>query len=83
MITNIQSEFIQSLMMNDWMDEDTKYEAIEKALSMFIHVGYADELLDVKLVEKQYLNVCQLHTLLLFQPLYKLNFSWILFLIII
>ncbi|KAF2883621.1 hypothetical protein ILUMI_22555 [Ignelater luminosus] len=57
MVTNIQSEFIQSLMMYDWMDENAKYEAIEKVNSMFVHVGYADELLDEKRIEKHYLSL--------------------------
>ncbi|KAI1296496.1 Membrane metallo-endopeptidase-like 1 [Halotydeus destructor] len=45
MVQYIRTEFIRMLKGVDWMDEDTKQMAIEKAQSITAHIGYSKEIL--------------------------------------
>ncbi|KAK4879925.1 hypothetical protein RN001_008071 [Aquatica leii] len=54
MVNNILTEFKEILNNVDWMDEKTKQNAIEKANTIVAYIGYPEELLDEKKVEKFY-----------------------------
>ncbi|KAB0797723.1 hypothetical protein PPYR_08716 [Photinus pyralis] len=54
MVTNIRSKFVDILRMLTWMDESTKATAIDKAMAIHAHIGYAVELLDDKKLEEYY-----------------------------
>eukprot|EP00102_Acyrthosiphon_pisum_P014814 XP_008185066.2 PREDICTED: neprilysin-11-like [Acyrthosiphon pisum] len=46
MVDGIREEMNKILSTNDWMDDETRRNAIDKANSMTSHVAYPDELLD-------------------------------------
>jgi len=48
MVTEIRKQFNIILENIDWMDDDTKLRAKEKANAMVEHIGYPPELLDMK-----------------------------------
>jgi len=47
MVKGIRKQFMQILSEIDWMDDDTKDKAKEKAESMVEHIGYPKELLNM------------------------------------
>lgn len=52
MVTGIREEFAKILQEVDWMDDETRSNALDKAASMQTHIAYPDELLDDnKLIE--------------------------------
>ncbi|XP_057331668.1 neprilysin-2-like isoform X2 [Microplitis mediator] len=52
MVSDIRNQFNKILKTVDWMDEETRKSALEKAASMTSHIAYPDELLnDAKLGE--------------------------------
>lgn len=57
MVADIRAEFEEILMKVDWMDEDTKQNALDKAKSMATHIAYPDELLDNNKLEEFYSGV--------------------------
>ena len=57
MVQYIQSEFLQMLSENEWMDKKTIDHAIEKAKTISTHIGYPDQLLDDDKVGELYENV--------------------------
>ncbi|XP_027847675.2 neprilysin-2-like isoform X2 [Aphis gossypii] len=46
MVNGIKEEMYKILSSNDWMDDETRRNAIDKANSMTSHIAYPDELLD-------------------------------------
>ncbi|XP_059488680.1 neprilysin-2 isoform X2 [Neocloeon triangulifer] len=46
MVEDIRAEFIKILKTIDWMDDETRVNALEKAAAMATHIAYPDELLD-------------------------------------
>jgi neprilysin len=54
MVEAIKEEFQSILKSVSWMDETTREAAMEKAKLMVTHIGYPDELMDDKRVEKYY-----------------------------
>lgn len=54
MVTDIRQEFQKILKKVDWMDEETRKSALEKAESMSTHIAYPDELLNDKKLEEFY-----------------------------
>ncbi|KAK5647008.1 hypothetical protein RI129_005472 [Pyrocoelia pectoralis] len=54
MVSDILKEFKTILQGIDWMDHATKENALAKADSITTHIGYPDELLDDKKIEKFY-----------------------------
>ncbi|XP_022169537.1 neprilysin-11-like [Myzus persicae] len=46
MVDGIRKEMFKILSSNDWMDDETRKHAIDKANAMTSHIGYPDELLD-------------------------------------
>lgn len=46
MVHYIRKEFISILDGVEWMDEDTKAEAISKAKAIRAHIGYSPEILE-------------------------------------
>ncbi|XP_045472319.1 neprilysin-2-like isoform X1 [Harmonia axyridis] len=57
MVRDIRAEFERILKEVDWMDDETKKNAIEKAKSMSTHIAYPDELLDDSKLEEFYQNL--------------------------
>lgn len=57
MVADIRSEFYDILKKVDWMDEETRKNALDKARSMSTHIAYPDELLDDKKLEEFYADV--------------------------
>jgi neprilysin len=45
-VTEISEEFEKILKTNDWMDEETKHEALKKLKAMHSNIAYPNELLD-------------------------------------
>lgn len=56
MVENILEAFKGILREIDWMDEDTKANAIDKAEKMSLQMAYADELLDENELKQYYNN---------------------------
>ncbi|KAF2879707.1 hypothetical protein ILUMI_26457 [Ignelater luminosus] len=54
LVTNLKNTFIEMLRQVDWMDEDTKKEALAKAVAMDSYVGYSSELLDDQILRDYY-----------------------------
>ncbi|XP_034935732.1 neprilysin-2-like isoform X2 [Chelonus insularis] len=54
MVSDIRSQFNKILQTVDWMDEETRKSALDKAASMTTHIAYPDELLDDSKLEKFY-----------------------------
>ena len=57
MIHNIRQAFNEILDENDWMDEETKIAAKEKANAMSERIGYSEILTNPVEVSKEYENV--------------------------
>ncbi|KAF2903630.1 hypothetical protein ILUMI_02562 [Ignelater luminosus] len=56
-VADIRAEFVKMLQKADWMDKVTKRNALEKAASMTAYIGYPDELLNEKNLEKYYADL--------------------------
>lgn len=54
MVADIRAEFGKILQKVEWMDDDTRKSALEKAASMSSHIAYPDELLDDNKLEEFY-----------------------------
>ncbi|KAB0797727.1 hypothetical protein PPYR_08720 [Photinus pyralis] len=54
LITDLHEEFIDILKVVDWMDEDTRNEALTKAKPIRKHVAYPQELLDDDILNEYY-----------------------------
>ncbi|KAK9304003.1 hypothetical protein QLX08_004498 [Tetragonisca angustula] len=54
MVADIRQEFTEILKKVDWMDEETRKSALDKAASMTSHIAYPDELLDDEKLEQFY-----------------------------
>lgn len=54
MVSDIRQEFMKILKTVDWMDEETRKSALDKAESMSTHIAYPDELLDDRKLEEFY-----------------------------
>ncbi|KAF7279498.1 hypothetical protein GWI33_007175 [Rhynchophorus ferrugineus] len=54
MVADIRAEFETILKSVDWMDDETRKNALDKAKSMSTHIAYPDELLDNKKLEEFY-----------------------------
>lgn len=54
MVADIRTEFQDILKSVDWMDDETKQNALDKAKSMATHIAYPDELLDDNKLEEFY-----------------------------
>ncbi|XP_050064129.1 neprilysin-2-like isoform X3 [Aphis gossypii] len=57
MVNGIKEEMYKILSSNDWMDDETRRNAIDKANSMTSHIAYPDELLDDCKLNSFYENV--------------------------
>ncbi|CCD64734.1 Neprilysin-11 [Caenorhabditis elegans] len=57
MIMHLRNSFADLVRQNDWMDEETKAVAIEKANSMINNIGYPDVTNDLPKLDKQYLGL--------------------------
>lgn len=54
MVADIRAEFQDILKNVDWMDDETRQNALDKAKSMSTHIAYPDELLDDNKLEEFY-----------------------------
>lgn len=54
LVSRVRTEMYKILESVEWMDEDTRHHALEKAKSMTEHIAYPDELLDQKKLEQFY-----------------------------
>ena len=54
MVENIRAEFRLILEEVDWMDEQTRAQALEKADLITTHIAYSKEILDDDLIEEHY-----------------------------
>lgn len=57
LVRNLKETFLEMLKQVDWMDENTKKEALDKAVAMDAHVGYQPELLDDEILTKYFSKV--------------------------
>ncbi|XP_035228810.1 neprilysin-1-like, partial [Stegodyphus dumicola] len=57
MIHYIRKEYLNMLERNEWLDEDTKTQAIEKANAIMAFVGYPKELMNDSIVSEYYKNL--------------------------
>lgn len=53
-VNSIRNEFENTLNVTEWMDDDTRMKALEKAKKMAMHIGYPAELTDAKKLLKYY-----------------------------
>ena len=58
MIRNIREAFNELLAINDWMDDETRKVAKEKADSINERIGYPDFLTNPIELSNEYQNVC-------------------------
>ncbi|XP_026818640.1 neprilysin-2-like [Rhopalosiphum maidis] len=56
-VNRMKEELYKLLSSNDWMDDQTKKNAINKAKLMTYHIAYADELLDNNKLNAYYKNL--------------------------
>lgn len=54
MVADIRAEFEDILKKVDWMDDQTRKNALAKAKSMTAFIAYPDELLDNRKLEEFY-----------------------------
>ena len=54
MVKDIREVFTEMIDELEWLDEETKLRAKEKATAMFSHIAYPDELLDDKKLTDRY-----------------------------
>ncbi|KAG9509324.1 Neprilysin-2 [Fragariocoptes setiger] len=54
MVNYIRREFVKILNEVDWMDDETKQEARDKAHNIASYIGYPDELLNDTMIEQLY-----------------------------
>lgn len=54
MIANIRQAFLEILNQVDWMDEETRQEAIVKAKSMLQHIGFPSWIIDPPQLDSEY-----------------------------
>lgn len=54
MVNDIRHEFNNILKSLDWMDDETRKAALEKAAAMATHIAYPDELLNRSKLEEFY-----------------------------
>ncbi|XP_011149286.1 neprilysin-2 isoform X2 [Harpegnathos saltator] len=54
MVADIREEFTKILKKVEWMDENTRLNALDKAAGMVSHIAYPDELLDDKKLDEFY-----------------------------
>ncbi|XP_011704969.1 PREDICTED: neprilysin-1-like [Wasmannia auropunctata] len=54
MVNDIKQEFTKILKKVDWMDENTRKNALEKAAIITLHIAYPIELLDDRKLENFY-----------------------------
>lgn len=54
MVKYIKEQFKDILRSIDWMDEETRKSALDKANTIVDHIAYPDELLDDKKIEQLY-----------------------------
>lgn len=57
MVNGIRKEFENILEDVNWMDDETRQSALNKLHSMSTHIGYPDEIMDNKKIEKYYENL--------------------------
>ncbi|XP_015600086.1 neprilysin-2 isoform X3 [Cephus cinctus] len=57
MVADIREEFTKILKKIEWMDEETRKSALDKAASMSSHIAYPDELLHDNKLEEFYQNL--------------------------
>ncbi|XP_044018489.1 neprilysin-2-like isoform X2 [Aphidius gifuensis] len=57
MVNDIRIQFNKILEKVDWMDDETRKSALDKAASMSTHIAYPDELLDDKKLEDFYNDI--------------------------
>ncbi|CAG5102248.1 Similar to Nep2: Neprilysin-2 (Drosophila melanogaster) [Cotesia congregata] len=57
MVADIRNQFNKILKTVDWMDEETRKSALDKAASMTSHIAYPDELLQDFKLEEFYENL--------------------------
>jgi membrane metallo-endopeptidase-like protein 1 len=50
----VRDEFENTLNVTEWMDDETRTKALEKAKKMVMHIGYPDELIDDRKLSKYY-----------------------------
>lgn len=72
MVADIRTEFKNIVRNVDWMDEQTKISALEKADAMITHIAYPDELLDDKKLVEFYADVSKLREIIKYNYLLKL-----------
>lgn len=58
MVEYIKQEFINIIQNVDWMDKQTRNNALKKAKSMSSIVGYPEQLVNETLINKHYEKVC-------------------------
>lgn len=61
MIHSIRQAFNELLDENDWMDNETRSVAKDKANAINERIGYPDILTNVTELEKEYANVCMIN----------------------
>ncbi|KAK4879930.1 hypothetical protein RN001_008076 [Aquatica leii] len=54
MVSNLHLKLMKMLNEADWMDEETRKKALEKASFVESHVGYPPELMDDKIIDEYY-----------------------------
>lgn len=54
MVDNIRMEFVDVLRQTEWMDENTRNEAIKKANALTAYIGYPNELTDDNKLEEYF-----------------------------
>ncbi|GMT15487.1 hypothetical protein PFISCL1PPCAC_6784 [Pristionchus fissidentatus] len=57
MIANIRKSFIEIVLTNDWMDQETKQIAIDKANAMVQLIGYPELITDPAKLDEKYQNI--------------------------
>lgn len=62
MVKYIKDQFKNSLASLDWMDEETRKSALDKANTIVDHIAYPDELLEDKKIIELFEKVCKIQS---------------------
>ncbi|CAO1420131.1 unnamed protein product [Diamesa hyperborea] len=73
MVEDIKREFQETISSSEWMDKETKSEALKNINNMKSYIGYDEQLLDITKVEKYYVESSKKFTDTFFHLVMQLN----------
>ncbi|RZC32674.1 Peptidase M13 N domain containing protein, partial [Asbolus verrucosus] len=57
LIDEIKEQFVETLKTVDWMDYETRQQALKKAEAIRVHAAYPEDLLNIRIIDELYENL--------------------------